>query len=106
MRREADTNQDSAAGVTRVPWWVVDVRVLPQYRLVVRFADGTEGEVHAKPMLFGPRAGVFTALRDARLFDQAYVEHGAVTWPGELDLAPDRMYDEIKAAGSWTISAD
>jgi hypothetical protein len=30
------------------------------------------------------------------------IEHGAVTWAGDLDLAPDAMYDEIKAAGHWT----
>lgn len=25
----------------------------------------------------------------------------ASLWPGELDLAPDAMYDEIKANGHW-----
>ena len=32
-----------------------------------------------------------------------YVSLGAVTWPGELDLAPDAMYDEIKARGEWVL---
>jgi len=48
-------------------------------------------------------AGVFVALRDPAVFAQAYIEHGVVTWPGELDLAPDAMYDEIKANGSWIV---
>jgi hypothetical protein len=39
--------------------------------------------------------------RDPVLFAQAYVEYGAVIWPGEIDLAPDAMYDEIKKHGRW-----
>jgi len=26
-----------------------------------------------------------------------------VTWPGELDLAPDAMHDMLKKHGKWTI---
>ncbi len=43
------------------------------------------------------------ALKDDALFRRAYVEHGAVTWPGELDLAPDAMYGEIKRHGEWVL---
>jgi hypothetical protein len=46
-----------------------------------------------------PRAGVFAGLADPTRFAEAYVQYGAVTWPGELDLAPDAMYAEIKKAG-------
>jgi hypothetical protein len=28
---------------------------------------------------------------------------GAVTWPGEIDLAPDAMHDEIKKNGKWVL---
>jgi hypothetical protein len=34
---------------------------------------------------------------------QAHLEYGAVTWPGEIDLAPDAMYAEIKEAGTWVL---
>ena len=43
-----------------------------------------------------PTAGVFARLAEPSLFAQVFVEHGAVTWPGEIDLAPDAMYAEIK----------
>jgi hypothetical protein len=39
-------------------------------------------------------AGVFAALRDPSLFAQAALDYGAVSWPGELDLAPDAMHAE------------
>jgi hypothetical protein len=40
--------------------------------------------------------------RDAR-DAQVSIDHGAVTWPGDIDLAPDAMYDEIKARGIWVV---
>lgn len=80
-------------------WDVVRVRPLPDYRLHVRFEDGTEGEVDLKAFLFEGHAGVFEHLKDPAEFRKVRVRNGAVTWPGELDLAPDAMYDDIKATG-------
>jgi hypothetical protein len=75
---------------------------LTGHRLAVRFADGTQGEVDVSPLVFGSQAGVFERLRNPALFAQVRIEHGAVSWPGDLDLAPDAMYDAIKASGRWT----
>jgi len=83
------------------PWSVRHVQTLPDYRLAVSFADGTQGIVDLSNFITGPQAGVFSALADTKLFLQAYIDYGAVTWPGELDLAPDAMYDAIKATGEW-----
>jgi hypothetical protein len=35
------------------------------------------------------------------MFEQVHVEHGAVTWPGEIDLAPDAMHQAIQALAEW-----
>ena len=48
-------------------------------------------------------AGIFAALPDPAVFAQATAEHGVVTWPGELDLAPDAMYDAIRARSLASI---
>lgn len=85
------------------PWRVRSVEVLPDYRLNVRFVDGLEGVVDMKNMLWSSSAGVFESLREQTVFSQAHVVLGAVTWPGDLDLAPDAMYDEIKARGEWVL---
>ena len=46
--------------------------------------------------LFGP---VFEPLRDAKLFDQVYVDpFGAICWPNGANLAPDALYDSLRAA--------
>ena len=49
------------------------------------------------------KAGVFKKLEDKEFFAQVYLEYGAVTWPNELDLAPDAMYDAIKKQGEWML---
>jgi hypothetical protein len=65
----------------------------------VRFNDGSAGIVEMAAFLNSDGAGVFAALRDETLFRQARVVLGAVTWPGDLDLAPDAMHREIKEQG-------
>jgi hypothetical protein len=79
------------------------VSALPEFRLAVAFRDGTEGVVDMSALVSSANAGVFARLRDLAVFDQVFIEYGAVTWPGNLDLAPDAMYDEIKAHGEWKI---
>ena len=56
-----------------------------------------------KQLIMSKKAGVFAGLRDINTFNQAHLEHGAVIWPGEIDLAPDAMHDEIKQHGTWTL---
>jgi hypothetical protein len=69
----------------------------------VRFLDGLEGTVEMAELLRSSHAGVFAPLADPAVFAQVFVEHGAVTWPGELDLAPDAMYKAIQERGSWAL---
>jgi hypothetical protein len=68
----------------------------------VRFPDGTSGEVDVSKLIFCATPGVFGPLRVPAQFAQVGIERGAVTWPGGLDLAPDAMYDAVKADGTWT----
>ena len=73
-------------------WDVVEVKPLPDYRLFVRFADGVGGELQLRVEDF---AGVLSPLRNPRFFEQVFLDHGAVAWPGDIDLAPDAMYEEV-----------
>ena len=100
MSSQANAQVDRTAQVNLLEWNVVEVKAGPGRELLVRFADGTSGMVRFDDAFF---TGVFEALKDDALFRRAYVEHGAVTWPGELDLAPDAMYDEIKRHGEWVL---
>ena len=84
-------------------WRVLSVEPLATHRLKVRFVDGTAGHVDMGELVASPEAGVFKALRDPDIFAGVYLAYGAVTWPGDIDLAPDAMHDEIKAHGKWVL---
>ena len=77
-------------------WDVVEVKPLENLSLFVRFADGLAGEVRFTSEHL---TGVFTPLNDPAFFKQVYLGRGAVAWPGQIDLAPDAMYQEIKGKG-------
>lgn len=87
----------------RAPWCVVAVSAGADFRLRVRFVDGTEGDVDMAGFLGREQVGVFAPLRDPAVFSKVSVNLGAVTWAGELDLAPDAMYDAICETGKWVI---
>jgi Protein of unknown function (DUF2442) len=82
-------------------WNVKHVRAVEPLTLNVEFADGTHGQVIFKTSHL---TGVFSVLKDPLFFNQVSAENGFVTWPGELDLAPDSMYREIKANGHWLLA--
>ncbi|MDO8768939.1 MAG: DUF2442 domain-containing protein [Burkholderiaceae bacterium] len=81
-------------------WDVIDVKLVAPLALKVQFADGTVGKVQFEPSHL---TGVFEALKDPIIFQQAHIEDGAVAWPGNLDLAPDAMYQAIKTTGEWVL---
>lgn len=106
MHTQSDTEKNSSAQVMprpAAPWRVAKVSVLPDYCLSVVFMDGLEGLVDLNALIHSSQSGVFSTLANPAIFIQAHIHFGAVTWPGEIDLAPDAMYDEIKAHGKWVV---
>jgi hypothetical protein len=77
-------------------WDIVEVKTSAHLTLVVRFRDNTTGSVQFTDHYL---TGVFAPLRNPEFFNRVSVNNGAVTWPGDLDLAPDAMYHEIKKHG-------
>lgn len=103
MPKESGAEADRSSGLTApVPWTVVEARPVSNRVLAVRFVDGTQGKVDLTHLVDGDAAGVFEALRDAKAFEAVMVTDGAVSWPNGLDLAPDAMYDAIRATGYWS----
>lgn len=81
-------------------WDVTSVKPEQHLMLKVKFADGLQGVVRFKPTHL---TGVFESLKDETYFNKVFVDHGVVTWPGELDLAPDAMHTEIAKNGCWIL---
>jgi hypothetical protein len=74
------------------PWKIVQLKVLPHYRLEVVFRDGTSGIVDLSNEPFD---GVFAPFADPQFFAKAALQNGTVVWSGGLDIASDAMYHEI-----------
>jgi hypothetical protein len=77
--------------------WVTAAKVLPAYRLRVRFSDGVEGEVALKDFVFRDSRPIVTALRDPSRFAAIRVEGDTVVWANGFDLAPEFLYEHRKA---------
>ena len=77
---------------------VTAVRALPTYRLEIEFSDGVRGVLDYEDRLFGP---MMEPLRDpARFAEVGLDEFGVICWPNGADLAPDAIYDRLKAGAT------
>jgi hypothetical protein len=79
-------------------WDVIEAKMLAPGRIQVTFADGLQGTVR-----FEAYRGIFAKLQDPQEFSKLFVNDYFVTWPGELDLAPDAMHAQIAHTGECVI---
>lgn len=104
MRKTVTPKKNSSPKIKfKMPWRASEVKPLDNYELAVKFPDGTSGIVKMRERIFSKNSGVFSQLADKKIFDQVHIELGVVTWPNELDLAPDTMYMAIKEYGVWEL---
>ena len=68
------------------------VRVMPRddYSLELWFNTGDHRLFDVRPFL---QRGVFVKLQDIDLFKQAFVSLDTVCWPGNIDIAPETLFD-------------
>ena len=68
---------------------------LPDFRLHLKFADGTDRVVDLSDLA---GVGVFQAWFEPGVFEQVTItSYGSLSWPDELDLCPDSLY--LRATG-------
>ena len=80
---------------------IVEVRPLENYRIWLKFSDGTQGDVDLSDLA---GRGVFAVWADRNVFRAVRVEEGGgIEWPGEIDLCPDAPY--LRLAGKTTDRA-
>jgi len=69
---------------------VVTAIARDDFHLVLTFNTGETRLFDARPYL---NRGVFIRLQELELFKQAHVAADTVCWPGDLDIAPETLYD-------------
>lgn len=73
----------------------IAVQPVGRYRIWLRYQDGTEGEADLSHLA---GKGVFAAWDKEGVFAKVKLgPHGAVQWPGDVDLCPDALY--LRLAG-------
>ena len=77
--------------------WVTEAKALPDFRLWVRFSDGTEGEIDLKDFIARDVRPVVTALRDPLVFSALRVDMDTVVWDNGFDLAPEFLHAQLTA---------
>jgi hypothetical protein len=69
---------------------VTTVQAAPDYQLVLTFNNGERRRFDMHRYLRYP---VFRRLENPAFFALARVDYGTVTWPGEIDIAPETLYE-------------
>jgi len=74
---------------------VIDVRVMDDYQLHLRFEDGIQGVVDVADLV--AFTGVFAPLHSHDYFRRVRVdaELGTICWPNGADLDPDVLYSLV-----------
>ena len=76
---------------------VVGVQALGNHKLWIRFNTGETKIFDFKPLLNAP---AFAPLTDEDLFKQVYIDYGVTVWQdGEIDIAPEKLYEDGQAVG-------
>lgn len=69
---------------------VIAVKATADYRLVITFEDGQQRHFDMEPYIDQPP---WNRLQQQQIFTQAYVQHGTVAWPGNIDIDPETLYE-------------
>ena len=69
---------------------IVSLEVLPDYKVLVGFDNNEKKIFDYKPHI---DTGVFKKLKNPVYFAQATIQGGTVAWDGDLDFAPEFLYE-------------
>ncbi|KPK33256.1 MAG: hypothetical protein AMS24_01725 [Chlamydiae bacterium SM23_39] len=74
---------------------VVEVKVIKDYTLYLRFENGVQGKVDISKII--PFKGIFSKLQDKEYFATVYVnnELGTIVWDNGADISPSCLYSAI-----------
>lgn len=70
---------------------VVSVKPQKDFFLELSFENGERKLFDMRPLL---AQKPWNRLANLQLFERARVAYGTVVWPGEIDIAPETLYDD------------
>jgi len=69
---------------------VHSVETASDFSLLLTFTNGQRRRFDMRPYLHYP---VFRRLENPGYFALARIDYGTVTWPGNIDIAPETLYE-------------
>lgn len=69
---------------------VLSVKATKDFRLHLEFENGEKRIFDMTPLM---EKKPFVRLKGSPLFLAARVDYGTVCWPGNIDIAPETLYD-------------
>ena len=70
---------------------VKEVRPNEDYKVSVVFTGGQRGSFDCARYLNDP---FWASLRDKSHFDKVFLDHGVLTWPDGVDIAPEEVWED------------
>ena len=70
---------------------VVTVYPLSDFKLDLIYANGEKRRFDMKPFL---TIKPWDRIANPKIFNLARADYGTVVWPGEIDIAPETLYDD------------
>jgi hypothetical protein len=74
---------------------VVDFEILSDYKVKLVF-ENNEQKIFDVSKIFHQKP--FEVLQDYHYFKQARIEYGTLSWPNDIDIAPETLYLDSVAA--------
>ncbi len=83
---------------------VTKVVVLGNFRLRIRFSDGTSG-IHNFNEIVAEDGPMLEPLKKSDFFDRVFISMGVLAWPNGFDLDAIQLHREMKSAGELVATA-
>ncbi len=73
---------------------VVRVRPTPDFQIDIEYENGERRRFDMRPLLV---MKPWNRIATPALFSRVSVGYGTVVWPGDIDIAPETLYDDSVA---------
>jgi hypothetical protein len=76
--------------------WVEKAKYVEEYKIWIKFNNGSEGIIDFKPILEKDQHPIITDLLNLHKFKDFSADVGTLCWSNGADFAPEFLYDILK----------